>query len=321
MDADLKEETAHSVLNSLDEAGVKYVLMTDFLGGWKTNQHLELDIFIKKSDKNIFLDAIHKLGFARRKKLSNLPNHHFYLLWQSTGLFKLDVRYSVSFYDLESNLWVYSSQDELLCKNRVKTGKFYRPSNFHCILLYAAHCGFLERKRLEDRHISNLLNYIEDFFHELKDNEKEFAKELQYIVEQETKENIPDKIKNLLFPYFRKKFSFRIYTQKIFHFISCDSGPKILFLGTDGVGKSTLIKELENILPIKTARSYYGMGDDGWVIPQFKTFYAKYKNSTFKKFVHRIYWFLLYPLDLLLRRVLQYFKNCGRLSLIDRFPG
>lgn len=100
---------------------------------------------------------------------------------------------------------------------------------------------------------------------------------------------------------------YRIYSKK-------GLGYTVLFVGTDGSGKTTLINHIKNQLPLKTETLY--LGENQWAIPLIGRL-RKSKNYL----ISRLWIYVLYPLDLWIRvyKVRRHSKY--RLVLIDRIPG
>ena len=99
------------------------------------------------------------------------------------------------------------------------------------------------------------------------------------------------------------------------HIKLCVNANYILFLGSDGTGKTTIIQNLQKKLKIKSISYYFGLSDSGWVLKLNRWFF----NNLFLKKIKINIYFLLF--DFILRRIkmLRYTNN--KLVLIDRFPG
>lgn len=96
----------------------------------------------------------------------------------------------------------------------------------------------------------------------------------------------------------------------------------MLFLGTDGAGKSTLIKRASSILPGNCVELYLGMGQEGWMIPGVSFLYAVSRRRLIKKLrASFLFWYLILPVELLYRRSKILFSCQYHYLLIDRFPG
>lgn len=91
----------------------------------------------------------------------------------------------------------------------------------------------------------------------------------------------------------------------------------IIFLGQDGVGKSTLLKAVTDALPMKTVSGYLGIGQDGWRLGFAKALSKQHKGCL----GNALFWYLALPVELLMRRVPMLRQGRGRVVMIDRVPG
>ena len=89
----------------------------------------------------------------------------------------------------------------------------------------------------------------------------------------------------------------------------------ILFIGSDGTGKSTVIKNLQDSLRLKSISYNLGQSNIGWAINLNKRLF----NNYFLKKIKIANFFLL--IDIILRRIKMLRHSNNKLILIDRFPG
>jgi len=119
-----------------------------------------------------------------------------------------------------------------------------------------------------------------------------------------------------------KNKNLKKFKKNIFNKISIDIKTKfynrsncILFVGSDGTGKTTIIKHLQNKLKIKSIAYNFGQSENGWCLKINKIFYNNYLITKIK--LSKFFLFI----DLLLRRISMLRYSNNKLVLIDRFPG
>jgi len=275
----------------------------------------EIDLYVCREDKRLFLETLSKAGWLQRADKSHLPNHHFYSQVLGPDILTLDVKYDLSFIHGKRK---YQYINEKLCiKNRElePSYKLFVPAIRDQFLLFLAHVAYIERGFLENRHVEKLKEYL-NVLSSIREKD-----ELKTLVEKISKFCIPkidlETFSGAIRPTINSFFSFKEQS-------ACSFGriffPRkfiyVLFLGTDGSGKSTTIASLCSYMNCKTSCMY--MGEKNWALPFVGAFFS---NSS-SRVCNILYRYFLYPLDLLLRRLVLWKNNPGRrLILIDRFPG
>jgi len=313
-------EIIENLFKKLRKRNISYVVISNYF--YKKQRGGDIDLYVPIESKSIFLKTIESLGFQQRKKPSMLPNHNFYIFFNGFISIVLDVKHDLSFYMPNGCIWIYKSLLEVI-PNRQKIEESFRPKGFDAIILYIAHCISLEKKVLEKRHLDNLKFYIKKFRNEVNDREElrivenlfssihdiglmEFTKELSKILKQ--------------FFIIKKRFIWWYKFKNSFRF---GSGFKILFLGADGTGKTTLVRKLKEKLPFSNRILYLGMGKDGWLMKWIQK-YQKFCNDNYwagrLRFIIIFTWLFL-PLELFLRQLKISFHSKYANVLIDRFPG
>ena len=149
----------------------------------------------------------------------------------------------------------------------------------------------------------NKLDNINEFI--FKEKNKKFRKILKiskkFIFIKEVEKTIEN--------FFYKKFYIPNYCHAKF------SSNIILFLGSDGVGKTTLIKNIQNLLKSKTFYTHMGISKRYWYSDFLKNIFMK------KHFKYTFFKNLVLLMDLYLK-VLMIKRNIKKhFILIDRYPG
>jgi thymidylate kinase len=312
--------TPKDILVQLAEAGVRYVLLTDFEGEWADTGDVELDIYISPEERPAFYAVLARLGFCWRQKPAILPNHTFFLLWQPDRVITLDVRFSFSFYDLSGQLWQLQLSDDEIMNTRVQHNGIWFPNAFVALLIYAARC--FERQYLKEHHIKKLQFYIETFLPQLDGVERHFALSLQELLSSVFPHRLPIAIHALLKPYIKPIRDVALLKRRFSGAFHWGLGSSVLFLGPDGAGKSTLIVGVQEALPLKSDSLYLGMGNEGWILPGLLRYAAFCRHPWPQKLrLSLLYWYVLLPLEFLLRCLRVSRRGRWRIILIDRFPG
>jgi hypothetical protein len=98
----------------------------------------------------------------------------------------------------------------------------------------------------------------------------------------------------------------------------------VVFLGTDGAGKTTLVQNLEGVGG-RTERLYCGMSlETKWALPPARSLYVRHlrsDNQLARALTGTLFWYLLFPLELLCRRVVHSSGDTSGILLVDRLPG
>lgn len=319
-----KHKTKQTEMNAffqyLNKAGVGYVLISNYY--YKHQKGGDIDLYVPVQNKDIFLTAINELGFQHRRKPPILPNHNFYFRFVDSFFILLDVKYELSFYFQDGYVWLYNRPERVISK-RCMINDSYRPSGFDALMLYAAHCCSLEKSRLEQRHVQNFKNYITNFCHEVKNPEQiKVLKSLELCLQKTDLQYLTQELSRIIRPFFLIKKRFTGWHNLKCHLLF-GSGFRVLFLGTDGTGKTTLVKALRKVLPFNNRTLYLGMGEEGWLLSWIQK-YQKFCQKTL--WAHRfrlglLFSWVLLPLELLIRRLKLSLNSRYSVVLIDRFPG
>ena len=311
------------VILKLNSERVQYVLLSgyDYSSGEAGG---DVDLLVSPQDKDIFHSVIADLGFRKRAVPALRANHVFYEAFNGSSILTLDVKYDLSFYGPRGYLWTYNKPVGKVIKDSVYENGISRPSDFDAIMLYAAHCGYLKRQNLGDRHLNSLRSKIERYRGNLSTEQQKVVDSIRVGLSQGESPGIASLLRSILTSYFTRSSGwFTKFASRVRRRIDPGLGLKILFLGPDGSGKSTLVGVLQSELPFKTKVMYLGYGEQGWVWSFAKTVRDRYKaESGFVGWIYKnLFWYFVLPVELLLRRGGASLNGRHRIVLVDRVPG
>ncbi|TXK46768.1 hypothetical protein FVR03_10525 [Pontibacter qinzhouensis] len=302
-----------TLFQALNRNAVNYFLLTDFESDLVSN---DIDLFVHPGHKQLFEETLLACGWYKRKEPTHHYNHYFYYL-PNSDLY-LDVKYALSFANGPDKCFSYNRQEEAMQDTILNSKGIRRPKGIHAVVLYAAHLGYKERGKLEHKHKHYLSSFISLYDAELEKASAPVVQALRTWLELSFPHNI-QKLQNILEPHFRYEQKKMVRNKR---HLKYGYGLKVLFLGTDGSGKTTLIKAVDDKLNLKTNKLYLGMGDTGWTSSFSKKLYNhKFKIKLVDKFFSVLKTFLVLPAELCLRMLPVKLRSKYAVVLIDRFPG
>lgn len=311
-----QEEQVQTVEDSLFaelNERVSYVLLTDLEEGLSAK---DIDLYVPEAERKLFLSILKDHGWVRRREESYHVNHHFYYHLQTSAY--LDVKFQLDFANGKKERWLYIDDVEM-ANTRVKNSRgLFRPSGIHAILIYAAHIGLLERATLEDRHVNALKDYIALYRGEADAADADSVVQMLEEALARPRTEIVGQVKSVISAYFSKT-SFAMTQSRG---LRLGMGFRVLLLGTDGTGKTTLVEETKQALNVKVKTLYLGMGEEGWrlgAVQRLSHYRPKSRLGSAIKAV--LYTYGSLPFELLLRHVFALKGGKYSLFLIDRFPG
>ncbi len=301
-----------NLFSCLNNSDIQYFLLTDFNGDLRSR---DIDLYVDAKSRIAFEKIIYELGWYKRKEPAHHINHHFFLSPLSN--IYLDVKFELSFVSAPHECQNYYYTEEASKHSYLNSQNMRRPSAYDAVMLYAAHLAYKERGKLETKHKSYLAGYINELeqeYHSLPHEVYQMQKWLEECFPSKTQV-----LQEILQPYFMTEHKKMVRRKKAYNI---GWGAKVLFLGTDGSGKSTLIKAVKEKLVLKNKQLYLGTGEQGWTSAKMKKLINwKTRNRVLNKLagIFKSYFFL--PVEFLLRIVPVKAKSKYSVVLIDRIPG
>lgn len=303
----IRSKLVAELFNALFLSRVPFMVLSSFehIDG----THGDIDLYVPHEQQNNFLRVLRDKGWYGRREPSSYTFKSFYYKVEPPQLIALDVKFSLLF-GSEPNTLLEAWEPERIVREAVcESDGYLRPRGTDLLLLYLAHVTH-EKKMFTQRHLQILQRYAELYKSEVPSGDAMY----QALVHLAEISDIG---------------ASRIAAEELLRKVFIDLGPsqrfsrkgrrsveefRILFLGADGSGKTTVIDALRQKLNVKTSKLY--LGEHDWAIPLIGHLYHKILSKTLRLPII----FLFYPLDLLLRRMGT--RQGGiRVVLIDRIPG
>ena len=302
----------YNLFDSLNQRGIKYFLLTDFESDFRSN---DIDLYVNPDSKTAFESLLFNQGWFKRKEPSHHVNHHFYISPASEVY--LDVKYSLTFAGSPTDCFTYNRLSQNKLHSKLNSKGVLRPTGLDAIVLYAAHLAYRERGKLEKKHSAYLSQYIDLYRHELDSKGIKVATLIDEWLETRFPEDT-SRLREIIAQFFTHSKQKMTRSSRLKY----GYGLSVLFLGTDGSGKTTLVKAVNDSLNLKTNKLYLGSGEDNWTSPRMRKFYDyEFKNKALKKLHSIIRSYFVLPLELSLRVLPVFRKSKYHITLIDRFPG
>lgn len=293
----MKVSIIEELIIALNKSNISYFFFREF-DGFSGN---DIDIFVSFENKDEFLWHLIKLGWYERKEAANSINHSFYIHPCDGQFITLDVNYHLIFGN-ENNLIQWNKLDKVKIIEGYDS-KPCRPRGDYLLSFLLLHI-LLEKRNINLKEL-NRWNDFYDLYYIGDMNSNDYINIGRDIIELGNKCKETDI--SLLSEYIDVLDNVQYKKDKI------KDSFNILFLGADGTGKSTLIRKVSDSGAFKTQNYYFGQKN--WKIK----FLSKLSISS-NKLIKIIYKYLLYPLDIFLRRLIIR-RESIHISLIDRFPG
>ncbi|PBB06460.1 nucleoside/nucleotide kinase family protein [Salimicrobium humidisoli] len=311
-----KTENENSVISNLFSElkfnQIDFVLLSDFESEGNTG---DVDIYVPLNHKYKFECTLSKLGWYERKEGADCVVDYFYYHLDSE--LYLHIKYELVFAESFFRAWKYNFSEEVLESKVYNQFGVPRPYGIHLIILYLAKTIINTSGKLDVAKRKKIKDYL--FKHKIEfQGEKEFlfAERLYELLKKKDVEV------HLLSKLIKAYFTINIRMIRRLKIRRTGAGINVLFLGTDGSGKTTLINNIQNSMQFKVSNLYLGMGEQGWKSKGVKKLQDKKINiDSLNQLKNMFYGLLALPLELLIRRLDAIKTGKSRIFLIDRFPG
>lgn len=284
-----------------------------------SNGITEIDYYVPVAARSNFLKECSDKGFMVRR-LPPIKRFHMLLeRWEKAQHLSIDAQIGPYF---EVGMFRHAQPHEGIRKHLFIQGEsqFERLSLTGRAVFYAANCVWLKKKKFNEKNFEKLKRLCSDALRRECVNETICTTAMRAIVDMTEDKSLgfkKEKIREIIDPLFAVKVS------PVSEILSRRTYPKssekadIIFLGPDGVGKSTLLQAVHDALPVKTGSGYLGIGKEGWKLK----FAKRLSEQRSRRVPAAVFWYLVLPVELSLRRLLMLRKGRGRIILIDRVPG
>lgn len=312
-----------SLFSEIHATGSNYVLVSGFDEDVLERGRLELDLFVPAWELAGFSDIASRHGFFRRKEPPNAPNHIFFVHADPDRFVTLDVRSDLDFHDFRGFVWRPTFSEEDVLRARVLHSSWYRARGKHALALNLAHRLLKQSRGLSASGLESLARYARLLAPELSAEERDEWRGLTSLPAGEFPPNVESRLQEILRHHFSRHRSGAVRRHSLRKTVAgFGAGVSVLFLGTDGSGKGTLIELVSERLEFKNRRAYFGTGQEGWISRLARKAYdLSRKKRPGHRFVSSLFWYAILPGEFLLRRMAASIGGRWRILLLDRFPG
>ena len=276
----------------------------------------EVDVLVLPQDVQAFLRAAAGFGLQTRRLPSEQRFHIILGSWTPSNMVVLDAQIGVRY---ATGPWFhYSLRQERIvdlfeCSpNGGVSG--IKPAGR--AVLYAANCVWLKRERCSWTHIEKLHRLCRAG---LSDDESGVGDVLRAILRVGPDQG-PAEFRHQILSELSQLFHLRLnpinHTLPRRAFSIGKEHATVVFLGPDGAGRTTLIEAVRSSAPVKCVVGYFGVGRAGWRLSAARALCERHGTIS-----RVLFWNLLLPVELLLRRLVLCRRGRGRLHLLDRVPG
>jgi thymidylate kinase len=328
-------ESLKNIFSRLNKGGVNYVVLRNYLPIENLNSEKDIDILVHPRDakriKKVFLAD----GWLPRILPRRDGHMEMFKLGKEKKIYVLDIQDDLLFGKEKIKI----GEVEAILNKKKFLGDFFVPNNIHSLIL------FIFRLALEKDSISgSQLKHLEALY-DLSKNDKDFAEIIKedfgQTISGALREMLESK-KNILDGQNYKKLAQKARE----HFVRCEKGfladywqeiknkavsysflfrkvQLIIFVGSDGSGKSTLVEKLKYFSPVFATQIYLGWR--GYYFKPMEKLEEKSasKNKVMREMENRLKFILfsaLFPFDLFFR-FLKIKKNAKfGIVIADRYP-
>lgn len=317
----MKNKYILRVFEFLNKNEISHILINDFI----SIKGRDLDIYIPYQEFPKITSLVNRGMLFHRAHRGRHSNHFYFYIKIESYVAVLDVKFQLSFYDPDIKGYRIADFENSIFEGAEKNELLWRPKWWYSLLLYAAHCGFLERQKLEKRHLENLAIYTNEFLKSSLEQEKVVVAEniLTLIDSSGTSmDNVPRELRKLIAPYFSRAPDVKIIKKDAVPTRLSEVNPfRLVFVGCDGSGKSTIINEFVGQAQVPCKVVYGGVGAAGWKSKKIFEVRERIKGNRLlsKLGFHTLWLIFLFPIELYFRMKIR-LTDLGKLFVFDRYP-
>lgn len=294
-----------TIFAELEREGVRWFLSTPL---HELKSAHDIDVYVSNDDAPLFKRILKRNGVKERKKATVNPSHNFYILNTDIGHYILDVKYQLC-YLTEKTAFIFKtdinkSYEKTTCVNGLR---LLFPDLY--IITYIAHSiipilGVTPSTKRFKRHCNNLKQLCGNL--SKGDLKSRIERALDSTDFGQTRTKLWDILKEHTFEAQYQRPSSPLEIKKRPFTVVC--------LGTDGTGKTTLIKALRKALAVGVKDAYLGQ-------KQWSMAWVGWVHKLPGKITERFFNWVAYPLDLALKTKKLKKTRSHNTIIIDRFPG
>lgn len=261
-----------SLFNELNSQNIHYCLIRDFENTEQVNTSKDIDIVIKKSEKNNAKKILASLGWVTPRINKNLYAHEQFYKWNGTRLVELDVLWDIYYSDGKYKL---TNQDDVfVSQGQLEQAKI--PRNEVALRLLVLHLVF-DKDNVSEKNLNQLKRLIDiqenrsGIFYEIAhsiierggyDSEMAYSFNKRLLSEDVVTTHFSFHIKPIRkCKIFLSGIALRIKWSRCF---KLRQDPlKIAIMGVDGSGKSSAIRMLQGHFKNSFVQ-YMGFRNDSW---------------------------------------------------------
>jgi thymidylate kinase len=244
-----------SLFAELRTCEVEYCILRNYHSIQDINNSDDLDLSVSIKHKSVVNNILNKLSWMSPDINLNQYGHQQYYKWNGNRLYKLDIIWGCYFANGKYRI----SEKDSIYMNCVQFHGMNIPDPNMGLRLMLLHV-ILDKGYISDKNKNQIINLMN------KSSDSEVIEIAQYCVEQRVNR---DSIKKLELELLNKGFILknckRLFTLKfIWKRIIVKFSKKkyrIAFIGVDGAGKSTVVKELKRYYQDKATTQYFGFKD------------------------------------------------------------
>lgn len=242
------------------------------------SQIIELDFLVLPKHLQEFTKELSKSGFRERKRPPIKRHHKIFQKFHGSQCITLDIQIGPRF---DRGVIFHLAPIKALSKIlfSVDTRHSLDLTASGRAVLYAANCAWLKKDRLKETNLEKL-QQLSRFAISCGDHPtwlRPILERLSRVSDDYKIDESRTEIVEMIRGLFVLKVNNPYHSMKRFFTLLRIGSAKILFLGPDGSGKTSLLRATQSVLPLKSSHGYLGIGEDGWKLGLVKSLSAKRK--------------------------------------------